>query len=130
MSSIAVPESPLNKYEYTFYVAARNGGVWKTENNGITFVPIFDRYGVNSIGCVAVAPSDPEIVWVGTGDSYSARSSYAGNGVYKSTDGGKTFQLVGLGETHHISKIIIHPKNPDVVYVAAMGHLYSPNAER
>ena len=130
MSSIAVPESPLNKYEYTFYVAARNGGVWKTENNGTTFVPIFDRYGVNSIGCVTVAPSDPEIVWVGTGDSYSARSSYAGNGVYKSTDGGKTFQLVGLGDTHHISKIIIHPRNPDVVYVAALGHVYSPNAER
>lgn len=130
VSSIAVPDNPGERSKYTFFVAARNGGVWKTENNGTTFRPVFDRYGVNSVGCVQIAPSNPNIVWVGTGDSYTSRSSYAGNGIYKSTDGGESFTNMGLRDSHHIAKIMIHPKNPDIVYAAVMGHLFSSNEER
>ncbi len=130
ISDIAVPENPKKVDRYTFYVAARNGGVWKTINNGTTFFPIFDDYGVNSIGSVEVAPSDSSIVWVGTGDDSNARSAYYGNGIYKSIDGGKTFYRKGLKDSHHIGKIIIHPSNPDIVYAAVMGHLFSLNEER
>jgi len=90
VSAIDVPENPGEKYKYTFFVAGRNGGVWKTVNNGTTFYPVFEKYGVTTIGAIAVAPSNPDVVWVGTGESYNARSSFAGNGIYKSTDGGKT----------------------------------------
>jgi hypothetical protein len=84
IGDIAVPENPGPEHRYTFYAAARNGGVWKTINNGTTFEPIFDDYGVNAIGAIEVAPSDPNILWVGTGEDSYARSSYAGNGIYKS----------------------------------------------
>lgn len=124
ISDIAVPETPGREHLYTFYVAARNGGVWKTTNNGTTFEPIFDSVGVGSIGALAIAPSDSRIVWVGTGDASNARSAYPGNGVYKSEDGGKTWTHMGLADTHHIARIVIHPTNPNIVYVAAMGHLY------
>ncbi|MCK4942941.1 MAG: hypothetical protein KAS65_05155 [Candidatus Aminicenantes bacterium] len=130
ISDIDVPETPGEKHKYTFYVSARNGGVWKTTNNGTTFKPIFDQYGVNSIGSIRVDPSNPDIVWVGTGDASNTRSAYAGNGIYRSTDAGKTFQLMGLIHSHHIPKIIIHPGNSDIVYVAVMGHLFSENPER
>ncbi|MFQ6071010.1 MAG: hypothetical protein ACE5LC_10885 [Candidatus Aminicenantales bacterium] len=130
IGDIAVPENPGPKHRYTFYVAARNGGVWKTVNNGTTFEPIFDSYGVNAIGAIEVAPSDPNIVWVGTGEDSYARSSYSGNGIYKSTDAGKSFKLMGLTDSHHIGRIVIHPENPDIVYVAVMGHLFSENEER
>ncbi len=110
---------------YTIYIAAASGGVWKTENNGTTWTPIFDNEATFTIGDIAIAPSDPNIIWVGTGENNSSRSSYAGTGVYKSTDGGKTWKYMGLGETHHIGRILIHPKNPDIVYVAAIGHLYT-----
>jgi|DewCreStandDraft_2_1066082.scaffolds.fasta_scaffold00044_55 photosystem II stability/assembly factor-like uncharacterized protein len=130
ISDIAVPETPGREHLYTFYVAARNGGVWKTTNNGTTFEPIFDSVGVGSIGALAIAPSDSRIVWVGTGDASNARSAYPGNGVYKSEDGGKTWTHMGLADTHHIARIVIHPTNPNIVYVAAMGHLYTPNSER
>jgi len=126
----AVPEYPQEAHLYTFYVASRNGGLWKTTNNGTTFEPIFDDQTVFSIGDIALAPSNPDIVWVGTGEAANARSSYWGDGVYKSTDGGKTWKNMGLKDSHHIGRIIVHPKNPDVVYVAAMGHLYSFNEER
>ena len=79
---------------------------------------------------MTLAPSNPDIVWVGTGDAFTSRSSYAGDGVYKSTDGGKSWRNMGLGDSHHIARIVIHPTDPDVVYVAAMGHLYSENEER
>ena len=115
---------------YTFYVGTRNGGVWKTTNNGTTFEPVFDAQPSLSIGAIDVAPSDANIVWVGTGEAYQARSSYSGDGVYKSTDAGKTWTNMGLRDSHHISRIVIHPKNPNIVYVAAMGHLFSPNEER
>lgn len=130
VGAIAVPENPGEKYRNTYFVSPRNGGVFKTTNNGTTFYPVFDKYGTNTIGDIAIAPSDPDIVWVGTGDSYNARSSFAGNGIYKSTDGGETFANMGLGDSHHIVKILIHPKNKDVVYAASMGHLFSPNKER
>lgn len=130
ISDFAVPEFPEEAHLYTFYVAGRNGGLWKTTNNGTTFEPLFDDQDVFSIGDVTLAPSNPDIVWVGTGEHATARSSYWGDGVYKSTDGGKTWQNMGLKDSHHIGRIVIHPKNPDVVYVAAMGHLFTPNEER
>lgn len=122
----AVPEGQ----PYTFYAATASGGLWKTTNNGITFEPIFDYEKVFSIGDIAVAPSDPNIVWVGTGEANNSRSSYWGDGVYKSTDAGKTWKNMGLKESHHVGRIVIHPQNPEIVYVAALGHLYSENPER
>lgn len=114
----------------TFYCATASGGLWKTTNNGITFEALFTDQPVFSLGDVEVAPSDPSIVWVGTGEANNSRSSYWGNGVYKSTDSGKTWTHMGLDESHHIGAIVIHPDNPDIVYVAALGHLYSENPER
>ena len=130
VSDIAVPENPNPENQYTWYVAQRAGGVWKTVNNGNTFSCISDDLNTNSIGCVEIAPTNPNLIWIGTGEAYSARSSYAGNGVYKSLDGGKTWEDMGLKDSHHINRIIIHPDNPDIVYVAAMGHLFSNNEER
>ena len=114
----------------TFYAATGSGGLWKTMNNGQTFDPIFDNEKVFSIGDIAVAPSDPNTLWVGTGEANNSRSTYWGDGLYKSVDSGKTWLHMGLKETHHIGRIVIHPSNPDIVYVAALGHLYSENAER
>jgi len=130
VTSFAVPDSPARSHLYTLYVGTRNGGVWKTVNNGTTFEPIFDGQEALSIGDVAVAPSDENTVWVGTGEAFCARSSNSGDGIYKSVDAGKTWKHMGLRDSHHIARIIIHPKNPDVVYVAAMGHLFSTNEER
>ncbi|MCB0608330.1 MAG: glycosyl hydrolase [Lewinellaceae bacterium] len=112
-----------------FYVAYASGGLWKTEDNGISFSPIFDKEMVMSIGDIAVN-WDRNIIWVGSGEVNSSRSSYAGAGVFKSTNGGKTWQYLGLAETHHIGKIILHPTDPNTVWVAALGHLYSANPER
>lgn len=126
IADIAVPESPLKAHLYTFYVATWSGGLWKTTNNGTTFEPIFEGH----IGDVALAPSNPDIVWVGTGDAFCSVRSHAGDGVYKSTDGGRTWRNMGLHDTHHIARIVIHPENPDIVYVAALGHLYSFNEQR
>ncbi|HUM79986.1 MAG TPA: hypothetical protein PK962_08420, partial [Candidatus Saccharicenans sp.] len=114
----------------TFYCATGSGGLWKTTNNGISFEALFTNESVFSLGDVEVAPSNPSIVWVGTGEANNSRSTYWGNGVYKSTDAGKTWTHMGLDESHHIGAIIIHPENPDIVYVAALGHLYSENPER
>jgi len=130
VSCIAVPETPPREHLRTLYVGMRNGGVWKSTNNGVTFEPMFDGQNKLSIGDVAVAPSDANVVWVGTGESYCTRMSTSGDGVYKSTDAGKTWTNVGLRDSQHIARIMIHPTNPDIVYVAAMGHLFSTNAER
>jgi photosystem II stability/assembly factor-like uncharacterized protein len=129
-SDIAVPDAPAKDHLYTFYVSFWTGGLWKTTNNGTTFEPVFDGQPKLAIGDVAVAPSDANIVWVGTGDAFTSRSSYAGDGLYKSTDAGKTWTNMGLRDSHHIARIAIHPTNPNIVYVAAMGHLYSENPER
>ena len=130
VSDLAVPAKPAKDHLYTWYVSFWTGGLWKTTNNGTTFDPVFDNQGTFAIGDVTVAPSNPDIVWVGTGDAFTSRSSYAGDGVYKSTDGAKTWTNMGLHDSHHIARIVIEPTNPDIVYVAAMGHLYSDNAER
>jgi photosystem II stability/assembly factor-like uncharacterized protein len=114
----------------TYYVGFATGGVFKTVNNGTTFAPIFDTYPVSSIGDIAIAPSDPNIVYVGTGEPNNRQSSSFGDGIYKSTDAGKTFTNVGLKDTQSIARIVIHPTKPDVVYVAAIGHLFGPNKER
>ena len=112
------------------FVGVASGGVWKTTNNGTTWQPVFDKEAVSTIGDIAIAPSDPSVVWVGTGEPNNRQSSSWGDGAYKSLDGGKTWQRMGLAATHHIGRIVIHPRNPDVVYVAAVGHLWGPNAER
>jgi len=130
VTAIAVPETPLKDHLKVFYVGTRNGGVWKTVNAGTTFEPVFDKQEKLSIGDVAIAPSDGRIVWAGTGEAHCARSSNPGDGIYKSTDGGATWASMGLGDTQHIARIRIHPKDPNTVYVAAMGHLFSDNAER
>jgi photosystem II stability/assembly factor-like uncharacterized protein len=130
VTSFAVPDSPSRDHLYTLYVGTRNGGVWKTTNNGVTFEPVFDAQPRLSIGAVAVAPSNSKVVWVGTGEAYCARSSSSGDGIYKSTDAGRTWTNVGLRDTHHIARLAVHPGDPDTVYVAAMGHLFTANAER
>ena len=130
VTSIAVPDAPAHEHLYTIWAGTRSGGVWKTTNGGVTWDAVFDTVGVAAIGAIAVAPSNGDIVWVGTGDQANARSSYAGRGVYKSTNGGKTWAFVGLPDSHHIARIIIHPTDPNIVYVAAMGHLFSKNEER
>ncbi|MDP2041514.1 MAG: glycosyl hydrolase [Algoriphagus sp.] len=114
----------------TYYVAAASGGIWKTEDNGQSFTPIFDHQGALGIGAMALAPSDNNILWVGTGEDNSSRSTYAGNGIHKSTDGGKTWEHIGLVHSQHIGQILIHPTNPDIVWVGSMGGLYSKNKER
>jgi len=130
VTEVAVPETPLHDHLYTIYAATRSGGLWKTVNAGTTWTNVSDGVGAAAVGAVAVAPSNPNVVWMGTGDQANARSSYSGTGVFKSTDAGATWQLMGLPDSHHIARIVIHPKNPDLVYVAAMGHLFSKNAER
>src|SRR5207302_2025560 len=114
----------------TVYVGTASGGVWKTTNASTTWEPMFDNEGVSTIGDVTVAPSDPAIVWVGTGEPNNRQSSSWGNGVYKSSDAGKTWANMGLRDSHHIGRIAIHPANPNVVHVAALGHLWGPNKER
>ncbi len=113
-----------------FYFGHVNGGVWKTTDAGRTWVPIFDDQPVASIGALAVAPSAPDVIYVGSGESTLRDSTGFGNGVYKSTDAGRTWTHLGLSETQHIGKIAVDPKNPDVVFVAGVGHLYAANPER
>ena len=108
----------------TWYVVAASGGVWKTTNSGTTWTPIFDGYGSYSIGCVAVDPSNHLVVWVGTGENNSQRSVGYGDGLYKSIDGGASFTKVGLESSEHIAKVLIDPRNSNVVYVAAQGPLW------
>ena len=120
--------NPNNPFEY--YVAVASGGVWKTSNAGTTFSPIFDNEGSYSIGCITLAPSNSNIVWVGTGENNNQRSVAYGDGVYKSEDGGKSWKNMGLKDSEHIGKIIVHPTNSDIVYVAAYGPLWSEGGER
>src|SRR6202790_5093714 len=113
IDDFAVVESNPN----IVYVGTASGGVWKTTNNGTTWEPVFDKESVSTIGDIAIAPSDPSVVWVGTGEPNNRQSSSWGDGIYKSLDGGKTWKNMGLGATHHIGRVVIHPRNPDVVYV-------------
>jgi photosystem II stability/assembly factor-like uncharacterized protein len=114
-----------------FYMGTAGGGVWETDDYGHNWKNISDKdFKTGSIGAMAIAPSNPKIIYVGTGDSAPRNTVLTGEGMYKSTDGGKTWTFIGLGETHIISWILVDPKNPDVVYVAALGHLFGPNPER
>ena len=114
----------------TFYFGSVGGGVWKTTNAGATWSPIFDQQPIASIGALAVAPSNPSVIYVGTGEADIRSQIGFGDGVYKSTDAGKTWRNVGLRDTRQIAAIQVDPRNPDLVYVAALGHVYGPNAER
>ena len=115
---------------YTIWVASASGGVWKSVNEGVTFNPVFEHQGTSTIGDLAISPSNPDIVWVGTGEANIFRSSNPGCGVWKTTDGGETWTHMGLEETFTISRILVHPDNPDIVYVAATGHEWTKNRER
>ena len=126
VSELAVVESDPR----IFYVGVGTGGMWKTENAGITFEHVFKDEETASVGAVAVAPSNPNVVWVGTGEPKNRQSSPWGNGVYRSTDAGRTWTHLGLEATHHIARIRVHPRDPDVAYVAAVGQLWGPNPER
>lgn len=115
----------------TFYFGATGGGVWRTDDGGLSWRNISDGYfKTGSIGAIAVADSDPNVIYVGTGESCPRGNVSHGDGVYKSTDGGRTWTNVGLRDTRHIARIRIHPQNPDLVYVAALGHIFGPNSER
>jgi photosystem II stability/assembly factor-like uncharacterized protein len=126
IDDIAVVESN----PYIFYIGFATNGVWKTTNNGTTFESIFDTYPSISVGDIAVFQPDPKIVWVGTGEPNNRQSSSIGDGIYKSTDAGKTFVNVGLKETQSIARVVTDPKDPNIVYVAAVGHLHGANKER
>ncbi len=114
----------------TIYIGFATGGVWKTTNNGTTWTPIFDTYPVCSIGALAVDQRNPDILWVGTGEANNRQSSSFGDGIYKSVDGGKTFAHMGLEDSQSIARIVIDPKDSNIVYVAVLGHLFGPNPER
>lgn len=114
----------------TWYIAVGSGGVWKTENAGTTWKPIFDGQKSYSIGCVTIDPNNPHTVWVGTGENVGGRHVGYGDGIYKSEDGGRSWKNMGLKESQHISKIIVHPKNPDIIWVAAQGPLWNKGDER
>ena len=126
--TVAVSGVPGDGTTYLF--GAVCGGVWKTTNAGVTWVPLFDRQPIASIGALAVAPSNPRVIYAGTGESDIRSDLSSGDGVYKSTDGGNTWTSLGLRDTRQISRIVVDPKNSDVVYVGALGHAYGPNAER
>jgi len=126
ISDIAVNPNNFNEY----YVATSAGGVWKTSNSGNTFQPIFDGQGSYSIGCVTLDPKNANVVWVGTGENNNQRSVSYGDGIYRSEDGGKSWEHKGLKTSEHIGKIIVHPENSNVVYVAAIGPLWSAGGER
>ena len=113
-----------------WYVAVGSGGVWKTENAGVSWTPIFDGQSSYSIGNVTVDPSNPNTVWVGTGEDVGGRHVGFGDGIYRSDDGGATWENMGLKESQHISTILVHPNNSDVVWAAVQGPLWTPGGER
>ncbi|MCP5108338.1 MAG: glycosyl hydrolase, partial [bacterium] len=115
---------------FKFYVATASGGLWLTENNGTTWKPVFDSESSITIGDIAVSQTEKNLVWVGSGEQNSSRSSYAGTGVFKSIDSGKTWRNMGLTDSHHIGKVLIDPTDNNIVFVAALGHLYSDNDQR
>lgn len=115
---------------YTIWVATASSGVWKSVNEGVTFEPVFEHQGTSTIGDLAIDPSNPEVVWVGTGEANIFRTSNPGCGIYKTMDGGQSWEHMGLEESFTISRILVHPANPDIVYVAASGHEWTLNEER
>lgn len=125
---VSIAVDPANRAHY--YIGAASGGVWKTMNDGITWTPVFEKEGSYSIGTVALDPKNPAVVWVGTGENNSQRSVGYGDGVYRSDDGGKTWKNMGLRKSEHIARILIDPRNSDVIYVAAQGPLWGPGGDR
>src|SRR5215468_10835191 len=113
-----------------FYFGGAAGGVWKSTDTGVSWQPLFDRQSIASIGAIAVAPSDHNTIYVGSGEACIRGNITYGNGVYKSVDGGKTWKNVGLKDTRHIGAVIVDPRNPNIVFVAALGHAYGQNEER
>jgi photosystem II stability/assembly factor-like uncharacterized protein len=113
-----------------YYVGTAHGGVWKTTNNGTTFEAQFQNQGLMSVGAVAISQSNPDLVWVGTGESNNRQSTSWGDGVYKSTDGGKTYNVMGLRTSRHINRIVIDPRDNNVVFVAPTGSLWGPGGDR
>ncbi|HSR68154.1 MAG TPA: glycosyl hydrolase [Acidobacteriota bacterium] len=126
VTSLAVVEGQPS----IFYVGTASGNLWKTENFGTTFEPLFEDQATASVGAVALAPSDPNVIWLGTGEANNRQSSPWGEGVYRSTDGGRTWSHLGLAETRHIGRILVHPFRSSTAWVAALGHLWGPNPER
>src|SRR5205823_3996140 len=126
IDNIAVSESDPN----VIYVGYATGGVFKSENNGVSFEPVFETYATASIGDIAIHPTNANVVYVGTGEANNRQTSTFGDGIYKTIDGGKTFTKLGLSETQTIARIVIDPKNPETVYVASPGHLFGPSADR
>ncbi len=125
ISVTGIPGDPM-----TYYVGAASGGIWKSTDGGLQWKPVFDKERVHSIGALALAPSEPEIVYAGTGESFIRSNVSIGRGVWRSTDGGETWTHLGLENTGRISRIVVHPTNPEVAYVAALGHGYTPQKER
>ncbi len=126
IASVAgIPGDPM-----TYYVGAASGGIWKTDDGGLFWTPVFDDHPIHAIGALAVSISDPEIVWAGTGEPHIRSNVTIGNGVWKSTDGGDTWQHMGLDATGRIARVLIHPTNPEIVYAASLGHTHAPQAER
>jgi photosystem II stability/assembly factor-like uncharacterized protein len=121
----ALPHDPS-----TIYVATASGGLWKTTNKGTTWRPIFDDQPTSTFGDLAIAPSDPAVIWAGTGEQNNRQSTSWGSGVYRSIDGGETWTHRGLTETRHIGRVVVHPRNPDIAWVAAQGNLWKPTPER
>jgi photosystem II stability/assembly factor-like uncharacterized protein len=130
MSGRFVDMAVVESDPYTFYVASATGGIFKTTDNGVTFSPVFEKENVHSVGAMAIFQPNPSLVWVGTGERANRQSSSWGDGIYKSTDAGRTWTNVGLRDSHHVGRVVTHPVNPDVVFVAAMGHLWGANRER
>ena len=118
------------KNENTWYVTAGSGGVWKTENSGTTWNPIFDSQKSYSIGCISMDPQNNNVLWVGTGENVGGRHVGYGDGIYKSENGGQSWSKKGLNKSEHISKIIIHPNNSNILWVASQGPLWSNGGER
>src|SRR5438445_3343066 len=127
---VAAVDAVNEKGRLTVFVGSASGGVWKSVNGGTTFKSVFDREAVQSIGAVAIDPTNSKIVWVGSGESWVRNSVSFGDGIYKSTDGGENWTNVGLKDTEHIAKILIDPKDGNSVYVCATGHLWDDNDER
>jgi len=130
MSGRVVDLAVVESDPFTFYVATATGGVWKTTNNGVNFKPVFEKEATHSIGAIAVHQAHPNHVWVGTGERANRQSSGWGDGIYKSSNGGKSWTNVGLKDSHHVGRIALHPTDTNTVYVAAMGHLWGANNER
>ena len=115
---------------FTYYFGGVAGGIWKTTDGGLNWAPISDKFKISSVGAIAVSESDPNVIYAGSGEAAYRGNIVGGEGMYKSTDAGKSWKLTGLPDSEHIARIVIHPKNPDIVFVAAMGHAYGTNTER